>query len=108
MPIGFRVNASQFVGWDLASPLGPFTAVPSYANSGLTISTSWGDMVLYSQSLTEFDAFVTQVTGAADAGASADVEPVGAGSPACRPSSARDRRHARAGIALYSGCRWSR
>ena len=32
-------------------------------------------MVLYSQSLTEFDAFVTQVTGAADAGASADVEP---------------------------------
>ncbi len=61
----FRVNAAQFGGWDLASPIGPFMDVPTYANSSLNISTSWGNMVLYSQSLTEFDAFVTQAPLAA-------------------------------------------
>jgi len=56
----FRVNASQFGGWDLASPIGPLGDVPTYTNSSLNISTSWGNMVLYSQSLTQFDAFVSQ------------------------------------------------
>lgn len=54
----FRVNASQFGSYDLATSIGPFTGVATYANSALNVATSAGTMVLYSQSLTGFDAFV--------------------------------------------------
>lgn len=54
----FRVNASQFGSYDLATSIGPFTGVATYANSALNISTSAGTMILYDQSLTQFDAFV--------------------------------------------------
>lgn len=54
----FHVNASQFGSYDLATSTGPFADVPTYANSALNISTSAGNMILYSQSLTQFQAFV--------------------------------------------------